>query len=154
MAQILKKKLLEKPPTIDEEDSSSSSSGVTSVETKEQYNIVPCPDVMEDICRNTKMFSLLAPDFCKKMFIKICYKSNATGRVCGTLDAPESQEAVANICGNGGMYLKKTADLTGAFLIWYHHPKNAFLVWAESDAVCRDSINRIRTRIQKCVDTE
>ena len=148
MAKILK----HLPETIEEEEvvGEKKPNKVTFVEMKkEEYDIVPCPDVMEDICKNTKQFSLLSQDICKKMFIRICYKSNPTGRVRGTLEAPKCQDAIDRICGTGGLYLKKTAELTDAYLIWYHHPKHAFVVWADSEAVCKDSMNRIRARILK-----
>jgi len=71
--------------------------------------------------------------------------------VYGDYAAPPNKQIVDQINGQGGYFLKMTAEAAGIYLIWYYQAKERYLFWGPTTRSVRDAMNRIRGRIVKYV---
>jgi hypothetical protein len=83
------------------------------------------------------------------MLTAICRQKSSS--VYGDYAAPPNKQIVDQINGQGGYFLKMTAEAAGIYLIWYQQAKGRYMFWGPTERSVRDGMNRLRGRIVKYV---
>jgi len=94
---------------------------------------------------------LIPDDFKNSMLMFICQEGLKGSSVYGEYQAPPNTETVEKINGKGGYFLKKTADESNTYLIWYNRKRNIYMFWGALENEVRSAMNRIRGRIIKYI---
>ena len=121
------------------------------IPTGESYNFRVCSHPIEEICGVTNYMRLIPDDFKNSMLMFICQEGLKGSSVYGEYQAPPNTETVEKINGKGGYFLKKTADESNTYLIWYNRKRNIYMFWGALENEVRSAMNRIRGRIIKYI---
>jgi len=119
------------------------------VPEKNEYYYDDSPNPIEEICKYTDNLENIQPEIRYRMLSDIC--RNKSISVYGDYAAPPNKQIVDQINGQGGYFLKMTAEAAGIYLIWYYQAKERYLFWGPTTRSVRDAMNRIRGRIVKYV---
>jgi hypothetical protein len=110
------------------------------------YQFRPCSHPIEEICQATNYLELLPADFKREMLRFICRQAANGLSVYAEYNAPPIAE---QINGAGDYFLKKIAEETNIYLIWYNRKCGVYMFWGANEHNVRNALNRIRDRIVK-----
>lgn len=121
------------------------------IPSKETYQYRVCSHPIEEICLVTNYLANIPDDFKSAMLKFICKEGLNGPSVYAECVAPPNPVTVHKINGNGGYFLKKTAEEANIYLIWYNRDRGVYMFWGAVERTVRDAMNRIRGRIVKYV---
>lgn len=119
------------------------------VPEKNDYYYDDSPNPIEEICKYTDNLENIPSEIRYRMLTAICRQKSSS--VYGDYAAPPNKQIVDQINGQGGYFLKMTAEAAGIYLIWYQQAKGRYMFWGPTERSVRDGMNRLRGRIVKYV---
>ena len=119
------------------------------VPEKNDYYYDDSPNPIEEICKYTDNLENIPPEIRYRMLTAICRQKSSS--VYGDYAAPPNKQIVDQINGQGGYFLKMTAEAAGIYLVWYQQAKGRYMFWGPTERSVRDAMNRLRGRIVKYV---
>ena len=121
------------------------------IPSKESYKYRFSSHPIEEICDVTQYLALLPEEFKYDMLKFICQEGLKGPSIYCEYPAPPNDETVERINGKGGYFLKKTAEETNIYLVWYNRKRRVYMFWGALEKEVRDAMNRLRGRIVKHV---
>ena len=114
--------------------------------SKETYHSRRCSQPIEEICLMTNYLANISDDYKYRMLRHICQRGKQDPGIYAEYPAPRN---VDEVNGHGYSFLKKIAEESNIYLIWYNRPCHVYLLWGARECEVRDAIYRIRARIMK-----
>jgi hypothetical protein len=113
------------------------------------YYLRETTDALEEICSVTDNLQNVPDQFKMLEFqLQLPYKDNM---IYGQFDGPSNIAVIDKVNGVDGFFLKKTIHETVIDFIWFQEENCQYLFWGSSKERVIDAMNRIRSRIIKCV---
>jgi hypothetical protein len=92
----------------------------------------------------TNYLANISDNYKYRMLRLICQRGKQDPGFYAEYPAPRNVEEVN---GRGYSFLKKTAEDSNIYLIWYNLPCHVYMLWGARECEVRDAIYRIRVRI-------
>jgi hypothetical protein len=113
------------------------------------YYLRETTNALKEICSVTDNLQNIPDQFKMLEFqLQLPYKANM---IYGQFDGPSNIAVIKKVNGDGGFFLKKTIHQTVIDFIWFQEENCQYLFWGSSKERVIDAMNRIRSRIIKCV---